>query len=63
MLDVRLPRFNRWLRDRGFGDGFGMGIGLNTGPFISGNVGSARRGGSSTRSTATPWTPPRGWRG
>ena len=43
MPDVRLPRFNRWLRDSGRGDGFGMGIGLNSGPFISCNVGSARR--------------------
>ena len=41
---MRLPRFNRWLRDCGLGDGFGMGIGLNSGPFISGNVGSARLG-------------------
>ena len=43
MLEVRLPRFNRWLRDRGLGEGFEMGIGLNSGPFMSGNVGSARR--------------------
>jgi adenylate cyclase len=43
MLEVRLPRFNGWLRDQGLGDGFGMGIGLNSGSFMSGNVGSARR--------------------
>jgi adenylate cyclase len=43
MLEVRLPRFNRWLRERGLSEGFEMGIGLNSGPFMSGNVGSARR--------------------
>ena len=43
MLDVRLPRFNEWARAAGLGDGFQMGIGLNSGPFMSGNVGSARR--------------------
>jgi adenylate cyclase len=42
MLDVRLPRFNAWLAAQGL-DGFRIGIGLNTGPFMSGNVGSARR--------------------
>ena len=30
-------------REQGLGDGFEMGIGLNSGPFMSGNVGSARR--------------------
>ena len=43
MLDVRLPRFNHWLRERGLGDGFAMGIGLNSGHFMSGNVGSPRQ--------------------
>jgi adenylate cyclase len=43
MLDVRLPRFNRWLGEHGLGDGFAMGIGLNSGQFMSGNVGSARQ--------------------
>jgi adenylate cyclase len=42
MLD-RLERFNGWLRSEGLGDGFKMGIGLNTGDVMSGNVGSARR--------------------
>ena len=43
MLGARLSRFNTWLVDKGLGDGFRMGIGLNSGPFMSGNVGSARR--------------------
>jgi adenylate cyclase len=43
MLEVRLPAFNEWLRERGYGEGFRVGIGLCTGPVTSGNVGSARR--------------------
>ncbi len=43
MLDIRLPRFNESLRDSGLGEGFRMGIGLNSGPVMSGNVGSERR--------------------
>jgi adenylate cyclase len=43
MLDVRLPRFNAWLRAEGLGDGFRMGIGLNSGNVMSGHVGSERR--------------------
>jgi class 3 adenylate cyclase len=43
MLGVRLPRFNRWLGEHGLGKGFTMGIGLNSGGFMSGNVGSARQ--------------------
>jgi adenylate cyclase len=42
MLD-RLEAFNAWMREEGLGDGFKMGIGLNTGDVMSGNVGSARR--------------------
>jgi adenylate cyclase len=43
MLEIRLLRFNRRIRAEGLSDGFAMGIGLNSGPFMSGNVGSARR--------------------
>ena len=43
MLDVRLPRFNAWLREKGLAEGFRMGIGLNSGRVMSGNVGSERR--------------------
>jgi adenylate cyclase len=43
MLTERLPRVNEWLREQGLSDGFRMGIGLNTGTFMSGNVGSERR--------------------
>ena len=43
MAGARLERFNAWLRSEGHGDGFAMGVGLNTGAVMSGNVGSARR--------------------
>jgi class 3 adenylate cyclase len=43
MLLDRLPRFNTWLRENDLGDGFDMGIGIATGPIMSGNVGSTRR--------------------
>jgi adenylate cyclase len=43
MLTARLPRFNRRVRERTLANGFEMGIGLNSGPFTAGNVGSARR--------------------
>jgi adenylate cyclase len=43
MTFVRLEAFNEWFRDAGIGPGFRMGIGLNTGPVVSGSVGSSRR--------------------
>ena len=43
MVETRLPRWNEWLRDNDMGIGFKMGVGLNSGPFMSGNIGSAQR--------------------
>ena len=44
MLFERLPRFNAWAQSE-LGDDadFRMGIGVSSGPFMSGNVGSSRR--------------------
>ena len=43
ILEVRLPRWNEWLEANHIHEGFEMGIALNSGPFMSGNIGSAER--------------------
>jgi adenylate cyclase len=43
MLGTRLATFNWYLREEGLGEGFRMGVGLNSGHVMSGNVGSQRR--------------------
>jgi adenylate cyclase len=44
MIEVRLPAFNDWLHEEtGREYSFKMGVGLNSGDFMSGNVGSQHR--------------------
>ena len=43
MLLERLPKFNDWMREQGYGEGYFMGVGLNSGPVMTGNVGHERR--------------------
>ncbi len=43
MAGERLARFNAWLAEEGHSDAFSMGVGLNSGDVMSGNVGSSRR--------------------
>jgi adenylate cyclase len=43
MIGPRLEQFNRWLAEEGFGHSFAMGVGLNSGPVMAGNVGSEQR--------------------
>jgi adenylate cyclase len=42
MLEVRLPRFNDWARAQGLPE-FEIGIGINSGSVMAGNVGSEQR--------------------
>jgi adenylate cyclase len=44
ILYRRLPRANAWAREQGLcAEGFRLGIGVNSGSFVAGNVGSERR--------------------
>jgi adenylate cyclase len=43
MIGPRLDRFNAWLREQGFHRSFEMGVGLNSGALMAGNVGSEQR--------------------
>jgi adenylate cyclase len=43
MLSERLPRVNEWMREHEIGAEFQIGIGLNSGPVMAGNLGSSRR--------------------
>jgi len=43
MIGPRLDRFNDWLAEQGFDHRFAMGVGLNSGIVMAGNVGSEQR--------------------
>lgn len=43
MAGEKLSAFNGWLKGAGLTEGFRMGIGVNSGPVMSGSVGSSRR--------------------
>ncbi|MCW3069691.1 MAG: adenylate/guanylate cyclase protein [Solirubrobacterales bacterium] len=43
MIGPRLDSFNAWLAEEGFGHSFEMGVGLNSGVVMAGNVGSTQR--------------------
>jgi adenylate cyclase len=43
MIGPRLEHFNVWLAEQGFEHSFRMGVGLNSGPVMAGNVGSEQR--------------------
>jgi adenylate cyclase len=43
MAGPALDEFNDWLRSEGRGDGFRIGVGLNSGAVMAGNVGSEKR--------------------
>ncbi len=43
MIGPRLSAFNAWLAEQDYPSGFRMGVGLNTGPVMCGNVGAEQR--------------------
>jgi len=43
MVGPRLAAFNAWIAEQGFDRTFAMGVGLNSGPVMAGNVGSEQR--------------------
>jgi adenylate cyclase len=43
MLTERLPAFNQFMQEMDLGTGYFMGVGLNSGPVMTGNVGHERR--------------------
>jgi adenylate cyclase len=43
MVGPRLARFNAWISEQGFEQSFVMGVGLNSGAVMAGNVGSEQR--------------------
>ena len=43
MIGPRLERFNSWLAEQGHDHTFVMGVGINSGPVMAGNIGSEKR--------------------
>ncbi len=43
MIGPRLRSFNNWLAEQGYPSGLRMGVGLNSGPVMCGNVGAEQR--------------------